>query len=89
MMLAMVLEAARCLDEQVADSAVDIDAGMRLGTGFPAHHGGPLWYADSLGLGEVLRRCERYRGLGGTYSPGRGLLALHLQNKTFHSLDRG
>lgn len=89
MMLAMVLEAARCLDEQVADSVVDIDAGMRLGTGFPAHHGGPLWYADSLGLGEILRRCEGYRGLGGIYAPGRGLLALHEQNKFFYSPDQG
>ncbi len=34
MMLAMILEAGRCLDEQVADSALEIDAGMRLGTGF-------------------------------------------------------
>lgn len=89
MMLAMVLEAARCLDEQVAESAVDIDAGMRLGTGFPTHHGGPLWYADSLGLGEVLRRCERYRDLGGIYAPGRGLLALHEQNKAFYSPHQG
>lgn len=85
MMLAMILEAARCLDERVADSAIDIDAGMRLGTGFPAHHGGPLWYADTLGAAEVLRRCERYRSLGGLYAPGPGLISLGQRNRTFHS----
>ena len=70
MMLAMVLEAARCLEERVADSALEIDAGMRLGTGFPLHHGGPLWYADALGLRALVERCARYRPLGGLYQPG-------------------
>lgn len=73
MMLAMMLEAARCLDEQVVGTAVEIDAGMRLGTGFPAHHVGPLWAAQTLGLDEVLRRCERYVALGGAYLAPTGL----------------
>jgi 3-hydroxyacyl-CoA dehydrogenase/enoyl-CoA hydratase/3-hydroxybutyryl-CoA epimerase/enoyl-CoA isomerase len=76
MMLAMILEAGRCLDEQVAESVADVDTSMRLGTGFPAHHGGPLWYADSLGLCEILRRCESYRPLGGLYEAGRGIREL-------------
>ena len=92
LMLAMVLEAARCLDEQVVDSAIEVDAGMRLGTGFPAHHGGPLWYADTMGgtsggisgLKEVMRRCERYQSLGGAYIPGAGLRRLAEQGKTFY-----
>lgn len=73
MMLAMLLEADRCLEEQVVGSAIEVDAGMRLGTGFPAHHCGPLWYADRLGLSEVLSRCEAYRPLGGLYHAGAGL----------------
>jgi 3-hydroxyacyl-CoA dehydrogenase/enoyl-CoA hydratase/3-hydroxybutyryl-CoA epimerase/enoyl-CoA isomerase len=76
MMLAMILEAGRCLDEEVADGPIEVDAGMRLGTGFPTHHGGPLWYADMLGLSEVLRRCEQYRDLGGLFEPGAGFKAL-------------
>ena len=84
LMLAMVLEAARCLDEQVVDSAIEVDAGMRLGTGFPAHHGGPLWYADTLGLTEVMRRCGQYQSLGGAYIPGAGLRRLAEQGKTFY-----
>jgi 3-hydroxyacyl-CoA dehydrogenase / enoyl-CoA hydratase / 3-hydroxybutyryl-CoA epimerase / enoyl-CoA isomerase len=67
LMLAMILEAARCLEEQVVATAAEIDVGMRLATGFPAHHAGPLWYADSLGPAEVARRCERYSCFGGLY----------------------
>ena len=84
MMLAMILEAGRCLDEQVADSALEIDAGMRLGTGFPVHHGGPLWYADAVGTTMLLQRCERYRALGGLYAAGRGLQDLAARNGKFY-----
>jgi len=81
MMLAMLLEAGRCLDEQVAEGAMEVDAGMRLATGFPAHHGGPLWYADTLGLEEVLRRSAIYRSLGGLYEPGEGFRARAAQGQ--------
>ncbi len=84
MMLAMILEAGRCLDEQVADSALEIDAGMRLGTGFPVHHGGPLWYADAVGTTMLLQRCERYHVLGGLYAAGRGLRDLAARNGKFY-----
>jgi 3-hydroxyacyl-CoA dehydrogenase/enoyl-CoA hydratase/3-hydroxybutyryl-CoA epimerase/enoyl-CoA isomerase len=85
MMLAMVLEAARCLEEQVADSALEIDAGMRLGTGFPVHHGGPLWYADAVGLPALVQRCEHYRALGGLYEPGPALKQMAAQGGSFYS----
>lgn len=85
MMLAMILEAARCLDEGVAGSAIEVDAGMRLGTGFPAHHGGPLWYAEHLGLNEVITRSARYRALGGVYEVGGGLREHAIQNRSYYS----
>jgi 3-hydroxyacyl-CoA dehydrogenase/enoyl-CoA hydratase/3-hydroxybutyryl-CoA epimerase/enoyl-CoA isomerase len=68
LMLAMILEAARCLEENIVASAAEIDVAMRLATGFPAHHGGPLWYADTLGLAEVKRRCDGYAALGGLFA---------------------
>lgn len=73
MMLAMLLEADRCLEQQVVRGPQELDAGMRLGTGFPAHYVGPLWFADQLGADEVLRRCAGYSALGGLYRPGPGL----------------
>jgi len=69
MILAMVLEASRCLEANVAETAVEIDTGMRLGTGLPPYRGGPLWIADTLGADEVVRRCQTYRHLGGLFTP--------------------
>ncbi|HWY25201.1 MAG TPA: 3-hydroxyacyl-CoA dehydrogenase NAD-binding domain-containing protein [Nevskia sp.] len=85
MMLAMVLEAARCLEEEVAGSALEIDAGMRLGTGFPLHHGGPLWYADAIGLPALVQRCARYRPLGGLYQPGAALARMAAAGDRFYT----
>ena len=73
MMLAMILEADRCLEASVIGSALELDAGMRLGAGFPAHAVGPLWTADRIGLDEILQRCARLRPLGGLFEPGPGL----------------
>lgn len=74
MMIAMVLEADRCLEQGIAADMIDVDAGMRLGTGFPPHHGGPLWYADAQGLRQILDRAEALAtARGGLYSAGDGL----------------
>lgn len=58
---ALVNEGARILDEGIAERASDIDVVYRNGYGFPAHRGGPLYYADSLGLDHVLRSMEKFR----------------------------
>jgi 3-hydroxyacyl-CoA dehydrogenase/enoyl-CoA hydratase/3-hydroxybutyryl-CoA epimerase/enoyl-CoA isomerase len=62
MMLPMILEAAVCLIDKVVETAAEIDTSLILGLGFPRYLGGPLKYADLLGLGTVVNKCER-RGL--------------------------
>lgn len=89
LMLAMVLEAGRCLDEGVIDSAVELDAGMRLGAGFPPHRGGPLWLADQWGPAQVLERARRLADLGGLYAPGAGLAALAEAGGRYYGAGRG
>lgn len=84
MMLPMILEADRCLEEKVVESVIEVDAGMRLGTGFPAHHGGPLWHADVLGLAKILAQCEKYRALGGAYIAGNGLIRRAAENRRYY-----
>lgn len=59
--LALVNEGARLLEERIAERASDIDVVYRHGYGFPAHRGGPLYYADSLGLDRVLRSMATFR----------------------------
>jgi len=53
LMFLMINEAARCIEEKVVESPEDADYGMILGTGFAPHHGGPLRFADNVGLKKV------------------------------------
>ena len=53
-LLALVNEGAQLLAEGIAQRASDIDVVYRNGYGFPAEHGGPMFYADRLGLPAVL-----------------------------------
>jgi 3-hydroxyacyl-CoA dehydrogenase len=56
--LAMINEGARILDEGIALRASDVDVVMINGYGFPRWRGGPMFMADQLGTPEVLRRLE-------------------------------
>jgi len=58
--LAMVNEGARVLEEGVALRAVDIDVVYMTGYGFPSWRGGPMFYADTLGLKHVLARIREF-----------------------------
>jgi 3-hydroxyacyl-CoA dehydrogenase/enoyl-CoA hydratase/3-hydroxybutyryl-CoA epimerase len=59
LILLMVNEAARCVEEKVVDSPEDADYGMILGTGFPPFRGGPLRFAEHFGLNKVVDELER------------------------------
>jgi 3-hydroxyacyl-CoA dehydrogenase/enoyl-CoA hydratase/3-hydroxybutyryl-CoA epimerase len=56
--LAMLNEAARCLDEGVIRQARDGDIGAIFGIGFPPFRGGPFRCIDSLGVANVVRELE-------------------------------
>jgi len=59
LLLLMINEAAICLQEGTA-TAGDLDLAMVLGTGFPHEKGGPLHYADQVGLDVLLKELQRY-----------------------------
>jgi len=56
LILPMVDEAARCLEEKIVRRAREVDIASVLGLGFPAFRGGILKYADSLGLANVIQQ---------------------------------
>ena len=56
--LAMVNEAARCLEEGILQSALDGDMGAVMGLGFPPFRGGPFWWVDEVGAGGILSKLE-------------------------------
>jgi 3-hydroxyacyl-CoA dehydrogenase/enoyl-CoA hydratase/3-hydroxybutyryl-CoA epimerase/enoyl-CoA isomerase len=73
LMLPMITEAARCLEQGIADSAAEIDVAVVLGLGFPRHAGGPLKYADWQSLPQVVASCSRHAELGSLYEPTQGM----------------
>jgi 3-hydroxyacyl-CoA dehydrogenase len=63
---ALVNEGARILEEGIAARAVDIDMVYLAGYGFPAYRGGPMFYADTVGLSGVVSAMEGFaRGYRG------------------------
>jgi 3-hydroxyacyl-CoA dehydrogenase len=67
---ALVNEGARILEEGYALRAVDIDIIYINGYGYPAHRGGPMWYADTVGLKKVYERiCEFHKQHGELWEP--------------------
>ncbi len=58
--LALINVGAMVLEEGIAARAADIDVVWTSGYGFPRHLGGPMFYADTLGLSEVLQRIRHY-----------------------------
>jgi 3-hydroxyacyl-CoA dehydrogenase len=81
---ALVNEGARILEEGYALRAVDIDIIYLNGYGFPAYRGGPMWYADTLGLKKVYDRvCEFHQQHGEGWEPAPLLKRLAEQGKTF------
>jgi 3-hydroxyacyl-CoA dehydrogenase len=56
----MINEGAKILEEGKASRASDIDIVWLYGYGFPAWRGGPMFYADSIGLDIVLRGVKTY-----------------------------
>jgi 3-hydroxyacyl-CoA dehydrogenase/enoyl-CoA hydratase/3-hydroxybutyryl-CoA epimerase len=65
----MVNEAARCLEEQVVDSPEDADYGMILGTGFAPFRGGPLRFAEHLGLKKIVDEMNRLAQTDDKFEP--------------------
>jgi 3-hydroxyacyl-CoA dehydrogenase / enoyl-CoA hydratase / 3-hydroxybutyryl-CoA epimerase len=61
LVLSMVNEAARTLEEKVVESPEDVDFGMIMGTGWAPFRGGPLRFADHLGIATVVSRLNNLR----------------------------
>jgi 3-hydroxyacyl-CoA dehydrogenase len=66
-MTALANEGARILEEGFALRASDIDVIYCYGFGFPRHRGGPMFYAQTVGLPTVLARVREYRQRFGEY----------------------
>ena len=66
MFFLMLNEAARCLEEKIVATPEDVDFAMIMGTGFVPFRGGPLRYADSLGVEKIVGAMEILEDCGAT-----------------------
>jgi 3-hydroxyacyl-CoA dehydrogenase len=84
---AMINEGAKILEEGVATRAVEIDMTWIHGFGFPVYRGGPLFYADQIGLATVRQKMLEYRDRHGAayWTPAPLLEQLAAQGKSFYS----
>ncbi|MCF7200795.1 3-hydroxyacyl-CoA dehydrogenase NAD-binding domain-containing protein [Pseudomonas oligotrophica] len=83
-LFALVNEGAKILEEGIAQRASDIDVIYLNGYGFPAFRGGPMYYADSLGLDKVLARVrELHARCGDWWQPAPLLERLAAEGRTF------
>jgi 3-hydroxyacyl-CoA dehydrogenase len=86
---ALVNEGARILEEGIALRAVDIDIIYVNGYGFPSYRGGPMWYADRLGLKSVYDRiCDFHNRFGELWEPAPLLKQLASEGRTFAEFSR-
>jgi 3-hydroxyacyl-CoA dehydrogenase len=86
---ALINEGARVLEEGFASRAADIDVIYTNGYGFPAWRGGPMFYADRVGLAKVYERVSAFhRELGQRWAPAPLLARLAREGSTFKAFDK-
>jgi 3-hydroxyacyl-CoA dehydrogenase len=86
---ALVNEGARILEEGFALRSVDIDIVYLYGYGFPAYRGGPMKYADLIGLPKVYERVREFeKQHGELWKPAPLLERLAREGSTFSAYDK-
>jgi len=84
---ALVNEGARILEEGIAARASDLDIVYLNGYGFPLHRGGPMLYADMVGLPNVVRALRRFAaepGADASWQPAPLLVKLADEGRNFN-----
>ncbi len=83
---ALVNEGAKILEEGIALRASDIDMVYLTGYGFPPYRGGPMFYADTVGLSKVLSSIEKFsKGyMGAIWKPAPLLVKLAKDGRKFN-----
>jgi len=85
LVLPMINEAARILDDGIARSAADVDLAMVMGTGFPPFRGGLLRFADQMHPRAVLDRLQALTAAhGARFTPAPLLVRLAAEDRRFY-----
>ena len=86
MMLPMLMESSRCLEENIVETPMEVDMGLIYGLGFPPFRGGIFRWADSAGLNELLKRTEKLNSFGKIYEPTEQIREMAKDGQLFHRI---
>ncbi|MDP1756772.1 MAG: 3-hydroxyacyl-CoA dehydrogenase family protein, partial [Pseudohongiella sp.] len=84
MMVALCLEAVRCLEDGIVSSAAEVDMGLLLGLGYPRFRGGALRFIDIMGVAAFCEMADKYAELGALYHPTDALRAMAKSGQSFY-----
>ncbi|MCL4808392.1 MAG: fatty acid oxidation complex subunit alpha FadB [Thermoanaerobaculia bacterium] len=84
MLLPMLLECSRCLEDGIVATPTEVDLALVYGLGFPPFRGGIFRWADATGAPALLAAAEKYASLGALYAPTQQLRDLAAAGKGFH-----
>jgi 3-hydroxyacyl-CoA dehydrogenase / enoyl-CoA hydratase / 3-hydroxybutyryl-CoA epimerase / enoyl-CoA isomerase len=84
MMLPLVIECSRCLEDGIVNTPVEVDIALIYGLGFPPFRGGPFRYADAVGLEALCEKAGKFAALGKLYEPTARMLQLAEAGATYH-----
>ncbi len=88
-LIPMINEGAKILHERIAQRASDIDVIMVYGFGWPVYRGGPMFYADQIGLDTIVGRLKEFKALTADpiWDPAPLLVQLADEGKGFSSFN--
>ena len=84
MMIPMVTEMARCLEEGIVNSPVEADLSLLYGLGFPNFRGGVIRWVDTVGIKNIIAVAEKWHHLGEIYQPTEGMQALARSGESYY-----
>lgn len=84
MMIPMVNEVVRCLEEGIIASPAEADMALVYGLGFPPFHGGAFRWLDTLGSAKYLDMAQQYQHLGPLYDVPEGLRSKARHNEPYY-----
>ena len=88
MMLPLLIECSRCLEDRIVNTPVEVDIALIYGLGFPPFRGGPFRYADAVGLEALCETAGRYASLGKLYEPTAQMKQLAGAGAIFHQTEK-
>lgn len=84
MMIPMITEASRCLEDKIVATPVEVDMGLLLGLGFPPFRAGALKYADSIGMKNLEEISKKFHSIGHMYEFTSFMKGMAAENKTYY-----